>query len=125
MKPSNFVLFYVKSPAASAAFYEKLLATSPSSSRPALPCSSCRAASSSVSGSTVPSTRRPMAVSAARKSCSTATTDAAVDATHGDWAAKGAEILQKPTLMDFGYTFTAADPDGHRLRVYRRAENPV
>jgi predicted enzyme related to lactoylglutathione lyase len=29
----------------------------------------------------------------------------------------GLTILQEPTDMDFGYTFTAADPDGHRLRV--------
>lgn len=44
--------------------------------------------------------------------------DADVDTCHADWSAKGLPILQKPTLMDFGYTFTAADPDGHRLRVY-------
>lgn len=23
----------------------------------------------------------------------------------------------KPTTLDFGYTFVAIDPDGHRLRV--------
>jgi hypothetical protein len=28
-------------------------------------------------------------------------------------------ILQPPTEMDFGRTFTAADPDGHRLRVFK------
>ena len=30
----------------------------------------------------------------------------------------GLRILQEPTDMDFGFTFTAADPDGHRLRVF-------
>jgi len=30
----------------------------------------------------------------------------------------GAKVLQEPTQMDFGYTFTVADPDGHRLRVF-------
>lgn len=30
----------------------------------------------------------------------------------------GAAVLQEPTQMDFGYTFTVADPDGHRLRVF-------
>lgn len=30
----------------------------------------------------------------------------------------GLKILQEPTDMDFGFTFTAADPDGHRLRVF-------
>ena len=42
-----------------------------------------------------------------------------VDATHAEWLAKGTTILQGPTDMDFGRTFTAADPDGHRLRVFK------
>ena len=33
----------------------------------------------------------------------------------------GAVVLQEPTQMDFGYTFTVADPDGHRLRVFAAA----
>ena len=35
-----------------------------------------------------------------------------------DWKRKGAAILQEPVTMDFGRTFLAADPDGHRLRVF-------
>lgn len=27
-------------------------------------------------------------------------------------------IIQTPCTMDFGYTFVAVDPDGHRLRVF-------
>jgi predicted lactoylglutathione lyase len=33
----------------------------------------------------------------------------------------GATVLQKPVQLDFGYTFTVADPDGHRLRVFAGA----
>lgn len=44
--------------------------------------------------------------------------DDAVDATHADWAARGLAIAQVPTAMDFGRTFTALDPDGHRIRVF-------
>ncbi|MCM5557285.1 VOC family protein [Pleomorphomonas sp. JP5] len=40
-----------------------------------------------------------------------------VDRLHADWTAKGVEMVLKPTTLDFGYTFVAADPDGHRLRV--------
>ncbi|WP_296945420.1 VOC family protein [uncultured Massilia sp.] len=47
---------------------------------------------------------------------------AAVDALHADWRARGLDILQAPAVLDFGYTFTAADPDGHRLRVFARTE---
>lgn len=43
---------------------------------------------------------------------------ATVDTLHADWRARGLPVLQAPTDMDFGYTFTAADPDGHRLRVF-------
>jgi predicted enzyme related to lactoylglutathione lyase len=41
-----------------------------------------------------------------------------VEALSADWKQKGAAILQEPVTMDFGRTFLAADPDGHRLRVF-------
>ncbi len=41
----------------------------------------------------------------------------AVEACHADWKARGLRIVQKPTEMDFGHTFVALDPEGHRLRV--------
>ena len=40
-----------------------------------------------------------------------------VDAAHADWAARGIAILQPPEDAEFGRSFVAADPDGHRLRV--------
>ena len=49
--------------------------------------------------------------------------DAAVQITRDAWAKLGLKILQEPTRMDFGLTFTAADPDGHRLRVFAPARN--
>jgi predicted enzyme related to lactoylglutathione lyase len=45
----------------------------------------------------------------------------AVDATHSDWRKRGLKIAQEPTAMDFGRTFVALDPDGHRLRVFAPA----
>jgi hypothetical protein len=36
---------------------------------------------------------------------------------YADWAGRGLAIAQRPTAMDFGYTFVALDRDGHRLRV--------
>ena len=50
--------------------------------------------------------------------CLTVEDEAAVRSTRDAWAKLGLKILQEPTQMDFGYTFTAADPDGHRLRVF-------
>jgi predicted enzyme related to lactoylglutathione lyase len=43
---------------------------------------------------------------------------AAVEATFADWKKRGLNILQEPVQMDFGMTFVATDPDGHRLRVF-------
>lgn len=40
-----------------------------------------------------------------------------VDLLYAEWTAKGVEIVLEPTTLEFGYTFVAADPDGHRLRV--------
>lgn len=48
----------------------------------------------------------------------TAESPEAVAATHAAWRERGLTILQAPVAMDFGYTFVALDPDGHRLRVY-------
>lgn len=42
----------------------------------------------------------------------------AVQDTYQDWAKRGLNIAQLPTKMDFGTTFVALDPDGHRLRVF-------
>jgi catechol 2,3-dioxygenase-like lactoylglutathione lyase family enzyme len=41
-----------------------------------------------------------------------------VEALCADRKRKGAAILQEPVKKDFGLTFLAADPDGHRLRVF-------
>jgi predicted enzyme related to lactoylglutathione lyase len=45
----------------------------------------------------------------------------AVDTLHAEWSRRGLKIAQPPTSMDFGRTFVALDPDGHRLRVFARA----
>ena len=37
-----------------------------------------------------------------------------------EWTARGLPIAQPVTQMDFGLTFVALDPDGHRLRVFAR-----
>lgn len=52
-------------------------------------------------------------------------TYAHVDAVWEDWRGRGLRILQPPATVDFGRTFVAADPDGHRLRVYKLADNPA
>jgi catechol 2,3-dioxygenase-like lactoylglutathione lyase family enzyme len=43
---------------------------------------------------------------------------AAVDALCADWRGRGLSIAMEPKDLDFGRTFVALDPDGHRLRVF-------
>lgn len=45
-----------------------------------------------------------------------------VDAVYEAWGKKHVTMAQKPTDMDFGRTFVALDPDGHRIRVYKLGE---
>ncbi|HYD05317.1 MAG TPA: drug:proton antiporter, partial [Reyranella sp.] len=51
--------------------------------------------------------------------CFAVDSDAAVRKTRDNWFKLGLRIIQEPVRLDFGFTFTAADPDGHRLRVFR------
>ncbi len=45
-----------------------------------------------------------------------------VDTLYKNWGKKHVTIAQKPTDMDFGRTFVALDPDGHRIRIYHLNE---
>lgn len=52
----------------------------------------------------------------------TVATDDEVNAAVAAWKASGWPVLQSPTAMDFGFTAVTADPDGHRVRVFRPAQ---
>jgi catechol 2,3-dioxygenase-like lactoylglutathione lyase family enzyme len=52
--------------------------------------------------------------------CLKADTPQMLDETFSEWKVAGITILQEPVDMPFGRTFTAADPDGHRIRVLYR-----
>lgn len=45
-----------------------------------------------------------------------------IDLIYAEWQSKGAAIALPPTDLDFGRSFVALDPDGHRLRVYAVAD---
>ncbi len=118
MPDFSFVLLHVESPAASAAFYNDLLG---------LPIIEQSATFAMVplrdgvmlglwSRATVApaSTGQPGTSEVAF----TVADAAAVADTHDAWTQKGIAIAQSPTRLDFGTTFVALDPDGHRLRVF-------
>ena len=117
MRTLNYILLAVADPARSAAFYSSLLGVQPVENSPTfvlyvLP-------NGIKLGLWINEQIDPRPLPAGGVEVTFSEDDAeSVTATHAEWSAKGATILQAPTQMDFGFTFTAQDPDGHRLRVF-------
>jgi predicted enzyme related to lactoylglutathione lyase len=123
--PPNFVLLYVDKPLTSAAFYEGVLGKKPVEASPGFAMFVLE------NGFKLGMWLKPEVEpkvegqGATNELVFSLGSDAAVDAAFTDWSQRGISIAQKPTKMDFGYTFVGLDPDGHRLRVYALAESPV
>jgi catechol 2,3-dioxygenase-like lactoylglutathione lyase family enzyme len=121
MPEFSFVILYVDNPPASAVFYADLLG------RPAVETSATFAMFALESGimlglwsrHTVEPT--PQVRGGGSEIAFTVADPEAVRRTYADWSRRGLAIAQEPAEMDFGHTFVALDPDGHRLRVFARA----
>jgi catechol 2,3-dioxygenase-like lactoylglutathione lyase family enzyme len=117
MPDPNFTLLYVKSPEASAAFYARLLGKPPVEASPtftmfALDCGA-------MLGLWAAHTVEPAATAPGGGEIAFRVEGSdRVDALHTEWCQMGLSIAQSPVAMDFGRTFVALDPDGHRLRVF-------
>jgi predicted lactoylglutathione lyase len=119
MPHPNFILLYVDAPLRSAEFYADLLET------PAIESSETFAMFALESGMMLGlwarHTVQPLAsttTSANGELAFAVDSAATVERMHQAWQTKGLPIAQAPCNMDFGYTFVALDPDGHRLRVF-------
>ena len=118
MNAFNFIILYVKDPVASASFYTNLFGVAPVEESPffvmfALP-------SGMRLGLWAKHTVEPMIKkdSGGSELIFSESDDAHVADRYEDWARRGLVIEQEPVTMEFGRTFVALDPDGHRLRVY-------
>ena len=122
MKALNFILLYVENPATSVEFYSVLLG------RKAIESSANFAMFALDNGIMLGLWRRgdvsPEATAPAGAAELAFTLDGkeTVDALCAEWRKLDVPIAQAPTAMDFGYTFVALDPDGHRLRAFARAD---
>ena len=118
MSDPNFVILYVDSPAASANFYQKLLGNKP------VEASSTFALFALKSGLMLGLWSKHTVEPAATAAGGGAELAFALDNRHeldelyAKWKSQKLPIIQEPTDMDFGHTFVALDPDGHRLRVF-------
>jgi catechol 2,3-dioxygenase-like lactoylglutathione lyase family enzyme len=112
----SFVVLFVADVATSARFYADLLGSGPVEQSPgfaafALP-------SGLMLGLWAEKTATPE-VTAVPGAMELTFTEPDVDAVHRAWVKKGLRIAAPPADLEFGRTFLALDPDGHRLRVFR------
>lgn len=115
----NFILLYVSEPAQSSAFFSRLLGCPPIEASPTFVMFAL--ASGMMLGLWARDMVLPSAAGAAGAAGELAFAQpdkAAVDALHSLWLSQGVAVIQPPCELDFGYAFTAEDPDGHRLRVF-------
>jgi catechol 2,3-dioxygenase-like lactoylglutathione lyase family enzyme len=118
MPDPAFVILYVQDAAASAAFYSDLLGRTPVEAAPDFALFVL--ARDVKLGLWTRDTVEPSATmmgGGAELAIAVPDPDA-VRATYANWSRRNLPMIQEPTRMDFGFTFVAADPDGHRLRVY-------
>jgi catechol 2,3-dioxygenase-like lactoylglutathione lyase family enzyme len=118
MRDFDSVLLYVENVAASADFYAGLLGRKPVEASPNFAMFVMSSGMGLGLWSRSDATPGPAAKGGGGELLIKLADAEAVRACHAEWWGRGLTILQPPTAMDFGFTFTAADPDGHRLRVF-------
>lgn len=118
MRHPHFVLLYVAQPLKSAEFYQNLLETAPVESSPGFAMFALN--SGLMLGLWTRENVLPSATGQAGAGEIAMTVDhpEEVDQLYHAWLGKGVTMAQMPVALDFGYTFVALDPDGHRIRVF-------
>ena len=111
----DFVLLFVENPAKSAEFYSKLLESKPLEQSPTFALFSLNG---SLLGLWSCDTAEPR-VTAQPGASEIAFCEEDVDAVYEKWLAMNIPMLQGPVELDFGRSFVALDPDGHRIRVLK------
>lgn len=112
----GFVLLFVENPQASGVFYRELLNKNPVEESPTFVLFALE--NGVMLGLWSRHTAEP-SVSAAGGGSEIAFSHENVDELYKEWVDLEIPMAQVPTDMDFGRTFVALDPDGHRIRVYR------
>ncbi|KTD46259.1 VOC family protein [Legionella quateirensis] len=118
----NAIVLYVDNPAISSTFYQDLLKIKPieaSSAFHSFTLSNGMSLGLKAIQTVIPSTNNK----GSGELAFTVNTHRRVDELFTEWQMKGINIAQSPTLLTYGYTFLALDPDGNRLRVVSLGES--
>lgn len=118
MTSLGMIILYVDSPESSARFYTDLFEKSPIEASPTFVMFAFD--SGLMLGLWSKHTVKPAAqtVGGGGELAFPVTNNDEVDTLYASWRQHGLSMIQTPTRLDFGYTFVATDPDGHRLRVF-------
>ncbi|ATM78610.1 drug:proton antiporter [Serratia fonticola] len=119
MTTPSMTMIYVDSPEKSAEFYRQLLGAEPVEQSPTFALFILNNGFKLGMWSKHTVEPAPAATGGGTEICFMCEQPQQVDALYQQWQDKGLTIVQSPVELDFGYTFVAADPDGHRLRVYK------
>lgn len=115
LEPSAVVL-YVDNIMKSSAFYQNLLGINPEEASPTF--HSFKLSNGMGLGLKAKySVEPPAHENGGGELAFTLDTNREVDELFAEWQKKKISISQSPTVVPYGYTFVALDPDGHRLRV--------
>jgi catechol 2,3-dioxygenase-like lactoylglutathione lyase family enzyme len=121
MTDPNFFILYVDNPLASAEFYTGLLGKKPIEASPTFAMFALE--SGVMLGLWSKHTVEPAALAAGGGSevAFSVPDKDTLQSMFASWVKRDLKIIQQPVDMDFGHTFVALDPDGHRLRVFAAA----
>ncbi|WMT17140.1 VOC family protein [Serratia fonticola] len=119
MTTPSMTMIYVDNPEKSAEFYRQLLGAEPVEQSPTFALFILNNGFKLGMWSKHTVEPAPAATGGGTEICFMCEQPQQVDALYQQWRDKGLTIVQSPVELDFGYTFVAADPDGHRLRVYK------
>lgn len=113
----NLIIFYVNNPLVSTPFYEHLLKSQPIVSSPTFVMFLLKSGMRLGLWSTHSVEPRATVPGGGNELSLQVQNDHVIDELYTLWQQQGIPIAQPPTMMDFGYTFVALDPDNHRLRL--------
>lgn len=115
----GFVLLFVEAPLISAEFYSKILGLKPIEQYPTFALFALK--NNVQLGLWAYKTAQPKITTPPGASEIAFSADN-IDRLYEHLLKLGVPMIQTPTDMDFGRTFVAVDPDGHRIRFYRLRE---
>jgi hypothetical protein len=114
----SYILLYVDNPYVSAEFYSTLLQKEPVELSPTFALFILETGVKLGFWSRHTAEPAPVALPGSGELAFSVKDRETVDALYREWGSRKLRVAQAPREMDFGFTFVALDPDGHRLRVF-------